>query len=104
MTAQSLRKIRLLWEAEPDSGWTDDYFDAILVRENGALYHYEGNACLALVEPTDTDGLYRIDGADLTLISHDPLEDIARQLNEMSALDYLLKIMPDVMLPDELPI
>ncbi|OMD92406.1 hypothetical protein BSK49_03765 [Paenibacillus odorifer] len=98
------KPIRILWEAEPDSGWEDDYFDGILVRDYGALYRSNRNAWLALVEPTETAGLYRIDGADLQLISKEPLEDIARMLSEMSALDYLLKVMPDVMLPDEMPI
>ncbi|MFC6652090.1 hypothetical protein ACFTAO_12675 [Paenibacillus rhizoplanae] len=98
------KPVRLLWEAEPDSGWTDDYFDGLLVRDNGALYYYEGNPWLAVVEPTETAGLYRIDGADLQLTSKKPLKEIFRMLSGMSALDYLLKVMPDVMMPDEMPI
>lgn len=98
------KPVRLLWEAEPDSGWIDEYFDALLVRENGALYIYEGNPCLALVEPTETAGLYSIDGADLQLVSKKPLKEIFRMLSEISALDFLLKVMPDVMMPDEMPI
>ncbi|OME21570.1 MULTISPECIES: hypothetical protein [Paenibacillus] len=98
------KPIKILWEAEPDSGWDDEYFDGILVRDNGALYHYKGNACLAIVAPTETDGLYRIDGADLPLFSKKPLKEIFRMLSEMSALDFLLKVMPYVMLPDEMPI
>ncbi|MEK4157617.1 hypothetical protein NYE27_21210 [Paenibacillus sp. FSL R10-2779] len=103
MTSHSQRKIRLVWEMKPDTGWEDEYYDGILVREYGALYRLEeGNACLALVAPTATDGLYRIDGPDLTLITRDPLEDVARLLNEMSTMDFLLKVMPKVMLPDEM--
>lgn len=104
MDSQSPRKIRLLWEMEPDSGWEDEYFDGILVRDNGAMYHYEGKVCLAIVEPTATDGLYRIDGPDQILMTRAPLEDVARLLNEMTALDYLMKVIPKVMLPDEMPI
>ncbi|OMD33561.1 hypothetical protein [Paenibacillus odorifer] len=105
MDSQSQRNIRIVWKAEPDSGWADDYYTGILVRDNGALYHNQGSACLAIVAPTETDGLYRIDDDDvLPLITRDPLEDVARLLNEMSALDYLLKVMPVVMLPDAMPI
>jgi hypothetical protein len=98
------KPVRLLWEAEPDSGWNDEYFDALLVRDNGALYYYEGNPWLAVVEPTETAGLYRIDGPDLQLISKKPLKEIFQMLSGMSALDFLLKVMPDVMMPDEMPI
>lgn len=97
-------KIKLLWAAEPESGWEDEYIDAIQVREDGALYRYDDRACLTLIEPTDTPGLYRIDGADLPMITDASLEDVARALMGMSALEYLLKVLPNVMLPDEIPL
>lgn len=109
MTAQSQPKpyprAKFRWIAEPDSGMTDELFSGILVTGNAGLYRVQdGNAALGIVEPTEDSGVYRIVGADLTLLNTGSLSKLAQRLTNMTGLQLLLSLVPRFDCPEELPI
>ncbi|AHV99005.1 hypothetical protein [Paenibacillus sabinae] len=88
----------------------NDFFTGIIVSEfNGqlaGLYRVQdGNAEIAVVEPTATAGLYRIVGAGLILQTREPLDTLAARLRNLSALDMLaFTLAPCYDMPAEIPV
>ncbi len=95
-------RINVRWIPE-DGSMGPETFNGILVP-GGALYRVQdGNASLGIVEPTEEPGVYRLVGADLTLLNKGSLSKLAQHLTEMSGLQLLLSIVPHVLCPEEIP-
>lgn len=95
--------VKIRWVPE-DGGMEPETFRGILVP-GGALYRVQdGNASLGIVQPTEEPGVYRLVGADITLLNKGSLSKLAQRLTEMSGLQLLLSIVPHVHCPDEIPL
>ncbi|MNC55910.1 hypothetical protein D3C75_1054750 [compost metagenome] len=96
-------RIKVRWFAA-DGAMEPETFRGILVP-GGALYRVQdGNAALGTVVPTDDPGVYRLVGADVTLLNKGSLTKLAERLANMTAVQLLLSIVPHGHCPDELPI
>ncbi|MEK3879179.1 hypothetical protein [Paenibacillus sp. FSL M7-0420] len=85
-------EVTIQWRSD-NSPADDEFHQGIIVSElNGqlaALYHANGAAEIAVVEPTATVGIYAIVGAGLALESCETLPVLAVRLRNMTTLDYL---------------
>ncbi|MEK4061692.1 MULTISPECIES: hypothetical protein [unclassified Paenibacillus] len=98
-------RVKIRWiPGGENHGMEPETFRGILLP-GGALYRVQdGNAALGIVEPTDEPGVYRLVGADITLLNKGSLSKLAQRLTDMTALQLLLSIVPHVNCPEELPI
>ncbi|WP_379161337.1 hypothetical protein [Paenibacillus sp. sgz5001063] len=96
-------RINVRWFPEAGSGMEPEDNRGILVADNAALYRSEdGRTALGLVEPADKADSYRIKGADLVLLSRESLPKLADRLSGMTALQYLISLVPRFDCPEEL--
>jgi hypothetical protein len=97
------KSAKFRWIPQADSGMDPEKFSGILVTDRAGLYRVQdGNAALGIVEPTGEGDVYRIVGADFTLLNTGSLSKLAQRLTEMSGLQLLLSIIPHVLCPDEI--
>ncbi|AIQ13647.1 hypothetical protein [Paenibacillus durus] len=96
-------RVKIRWIPEAGSGMDPETYNGILVADNASLYRsQDGRTALGIVEPADMAGSYRIKGADLVLLSRESLPKLAELLSGMTALQYLLSLVPRFDCPDEL--
>lgn len=107
MNTNVFPRVKVRWIPEGEGhGMEPEDFRGIMVADNAALYRLEsGNAALGIVEPiAEEPGVYRIVGADLSLLNRMSLPKLARYLLDMTALELLTKLLPRHDCPEELPI
>lgn len=97
-------RINVRWIPE-DGGVEPEDSRGILVADNAALYRSEDSrTALGIVEPADKADSYRIKGVDLVLLSRESLPKLADRLTGITALQYLISLVPRFDCPEELSV